>query len=187
MKAASLRTVALIPLVLAAGCGKSNYSKDFSKEPSVGIILQKTEISSGLRQIRWKTDGETTCLKIGGQECYRALPRDANHDSYIYFQIDPSVKTNKVMNLKATIEYFDATPCTLFIEFDSWNKWGGDDGVYTMTPEHLDLTGDQEWKTAEFTLRNARLEGRQNGGADFRIRALHSEFFICSVTIERLE
>ncbi|MDB6108908.1 MAG: hypothetical protein JWR69_658, partial [Pedosphaera sp.] len=115
----------------------------------------------------------------------RLRPEKAFFDSYIYFKIDPSFKTSDRMNLKATVEYFDATPCTFFIEFDGWDQNAKHEGAYSRSEERVRLGGEQRWKTAEFTLKGCRLANRQNGGADVRIRAENSEFFVHSMTIER--
>jgi hypothetical protein len=184
---AFIGTLAIMILVcLGEGCGKRAVgNRDYSKNSSIGIVLGKTSSSFGLTQTRLEGDGITEATKIKGQECQRMRPEKAWYDSYIYFKMDPSFKTGNRMNLKVTVEYFDATPCTFFVEFDGWDANAKKDGAYSRSEERVRLTGDQQWKTAEFTLKEGRFENRQNGGADVRLRVENSEFFVRSVTISK--
>jgi hypothetical protein len=47
------------------------------------------------------------------------------------------------------------------------------------------LTGDKTWKATTFELKDARLLGSQNGGADCRIVAEAKEFAVAKVTVNR--
>jgi hypothetical protein len=179
--------VLLVLVCLAQGCGRkpTHSPANYSKEPSIRITVGKTATSFGLTQSRLEGDGITTAARMGGQDCQRLRPEKALSDSYIYFKVDPTFKSSNSMNLKATVEYFDATPCNFFIEFDGWDSQAKHDGAYSRSEERVRLAGDQQWKMAEFTLKNCRLANRQNGGSDVRIRAANSEFFVRSMTIER--
>jgi hypothetical protein len=182
----------LLVLALAcciAGCGKKKSAKpiDYSQEASIGMIFGKTTNAFGLTQVHLGADGDgyNVPTKIGGQECQMMKPQPDKDSCFLYFTVHPHFKTTNSMNLKASVEYFDATPCEFSIEYDSWKKDGKKEGAYTVSREKIKLTGDQKWKTAQFTLDEARLQGRQNSSADFRLRSERAEFFIRSVTLSR--
>jgi hypothetical protein len=183
----------LRPVLVAAlfccvtGCGQKAppKAKNYAQEESVGIIFTKSINAFGLSQRHLSGDGANTFAKIGGQECQRMNLKPDDDRCFLYFKVDPTFKTAKSMNLQATIEYFDATPCAFSIEYDSWDRKAKKEGAYAPSKEKIRLIGDQKWKTVQFTLKDARLEGRQNSGADFRLRSEGAEFFVRSVFIYR--
>ena len=102
----------------------------------------------------------------------------------MYFQVDDSFKWGRSMNATVTVEYLDAAPGLLGVEFDGEDQTAPQRGAYSHT-EKVALKGDGQWRTARFKLRDARFTGAQNGGADFRLVAEAPEFAVRKVTLTR--
>jgi hypothetical protein len=182
----ALGNVMMAALVcLWVGCTRqAPIPTDFSKTNFVKITLADPAVPEGIYVTSNSGDGRTAPAKMGGKGCRHLEPHKKGLDAYIYFTVAVSFITNKPINLKATVEYFDAAPASFFMEFDGSDAKAKHGGAYSRAEEEVQLTGDQKWKVAKFTLHDCIFEHRQNGGADLRIRVKKSELYIHSVTLE---
>jgi hypothetical protein len=73
------------------------------------------------------------------------------------------------MDATVEVEYFDGSSESLALEYDSHDPKATLDGAYTLCAPSPAPESTRTWKTATFALKNARLENRQNAGADFRL------------------
>jgi len=108
----------------------------------------------------------------------------AGSSVYVYFKVDDSFKWADSMNATLGVEYLDAAPGLLGVEFDGEDLAAPQRGAYSGTKKTA-LKGDRQWKTAAFKLRRACFTGAQNGGADFRLVAEAPEFAVRKVTLRR--
>ena len=146
-----------------------------SATQSVSIVLGEVNQENGLRQVYDVKDGITAPATIDGVAC-RELARPGEM-AKIHFTVDPSFKKG-VMRVWAEVEYFDAAPdSTLSIEYDGPK-------AYTPSKRRVRLKNASEWKTATFELADAEFNGRENGGADFRIIATKPKVFVRRVTLK---
>ncbi len=146
-----------------------------SATQSVSIVLGEVNQEHGLRQVYDEKDGITVPAIIDGVAC-RELARPGEL-AKIHFTVDPSFK-NGVMRVWAEVEYFDTAPdSTLSIEYDGPR-------AYTPSERRVRLKNSSQWKTAVFELTEAEFNGRENGGADFRIIASKPKVFVRRVTLK---
>jgi hypothetical protein len=133
----------------------------------------------GLRLVPWGDGLQAT----ENQESWAGKPF-AGSSVYVYFKVDDSFKWANSMNATLGVEYQDAAPGLLGVEFDGEDLAAPQGGAYSGTKK-LVLKGDRQWKTAAFRLRRACFTGAQNGGADFRLVAEAPEFAVRKVTLRR--
>jgi hypothetical protein len=136
----------------------------------------------GLRLLPFE-DGASAVETRGGQVSWAATA-SAGRSIYAYFQVDDSFKWGRTMNATVGVEYFDAAPGLLGVEFDGADLTAAHRGAYSRTKK-VELKGDRKWKTTSFKVHQAYFTGAQNGGADFRLVAEAPEFAVRSVTLRR--
>ena len=166
-------------MLLAAGCDnkKSGRGKDYAEATTVGITLGKRNLEFGLRQVEW-ADSHPLPASVGGRNCRTTKRTPQTKETFFYFIIDPTFKTNASMNISVEVEYFDATQGRFAIDYH------GAGGPYTASSSKIQ-SRTLAWETAVFVLREARLDNMQNANADFRLRISTPEFFLHKVTICR--
>jgi outer membrane lipoprotein-sorting protein len=152
----------------------------FSSAKSISIKLGPQNKENGLRQIE-NDDGVTAPAAISNKPG-RTLQLPNRKNGYIYFGIDDSFKSNIGQSAKVEVEYFDAAPGMLGLEFDGSDQTAPFSGAYSRSADNIKLNGTGEWKRARFTLDDPRFCNSQNRGADFRL-VLPSGIMIGSVTL----
>lgn len=139
----------------------------YHKAAAVSILMAEKNTERGLQWIE-NEDGKTTPATAGGQPC-RAAQITPQGGTYMYFAVDDSFKLPGTMNGMVFVEYFDAAPGVLGLEYDGSDPAAPFGGAYTRAKEAVKLTGSQTWQTAQFQLPGARFVKSQNRGADFRL------------------
>jgi len=129
-------------------------------------------------------DGKATVREFEGRKAWFAEPFGGGGAAYVYFRIDDSFKSDGITSASVEVEYFDAVPGQLGVEFDGSDTSAPFNGAYSRT-EKIPLAGDKRWKSATFKLEAARFLNSQNGSADFRLTAEAAEFGVCKVTLRR--
>jgi hypothetical protein len=155
----------------------------YSSATTVSVQLGREDKSEGLWRIE-NDDGTTAPATVSGQEC-RALQTGRRGHGYVYFGVDDSFKQANQMNLRLTVEYFDAVPGRLGVDFDGSDRSAPFGGAYTRARETVKLTGSKEWKSAQFSLPGAQLLNSQNRGADLRLVVEAPELQVRRVTLQR--
>jgi hypothetical protein len=147
------------------------------------ISLGDTNRESGLVQFDWP-DGVTAATNLGGLEC-RAFVQTQFGGRYAYFRVDNSFKWADTMDVLVVLDYFDAKPGQLRLEYDGSDLRAPFQGAYTASPVVLTLSGSRTWRKAVFPLDRARFRNSQNGGADFRLNSTAPEFAVQRVQLVR--
>lgn len=101
----------------------------------------------------------------------------------MYFAVDDSFKTGDAKAFTLEVDYFDAAPGKLSVEFDGSDEHAPFSGAYTRASETVRLDGSKTWRTAKFTLKGTRFTNSQNRGADFRLVVEAPEFAVGRVTL----
>lgn len=135
----------------------------------LSIDLGATNHEAGLMQFE-SADGVTVVTNLAGSAC-RALAPTPYGGHFLYLRVDDAFKWAETMELQVVVEFFDAAPGDLSLQFDGSDPNAPFQGAYTPSPEVVKLSGSRAWRTAVFTLRQARLLTRQNGGADLRLES----------------
>ncbi len=152
---------------------------------SVEVVLGKVNTEHGLKLVE-NTDGLTTPASAAGEPC-RESSQGKELGRYIYFQIDDSFKWTRAMSVTVVVDYYDGDSGSFALEYDSHDPTAVMDGAYKDCAEQIALQGTHTWKTARLALPQARFEGSQNGGADFRIVVNTPRLQVRKVAVERQE
>ena len=162
--------------------------EDYALSNSVTIVLGDNEERHGLKHIADQKDGATVVESFEGVSA-RALRRGTSPFLFFYFQIDPSFKQNDASLVRFDVEYL-APPSgttdirTMDIQYDAGGA--GDPGKYREAKSMIRLADLKGWQKATFRTRgDAAFSNRQNGGADFRIRARAPLLYVRRVTVTR--
>jgi hypothetical protein len=170
-----------------AGLFKQGWTPPWPRGPYTGARLVSAapggqNESSGLRLVSVE-DGAPIVQGRDGQASWLAKPVPGR-SAYVYLQVDDSFKWGRSMNATVAVDYLDAAPGLLGVEFDGEDMTASQGGAYSRT-EKIVLKGDRQWKTAGFKVRHACFTGSQNAGADFRLVAEAPEFAVRKVTLTR--
>jgi len=155
----------------------------YSDAKSVGITLGAENRESGLKQID-NEDGQTAPAHFG-QRFARVVKSAPGQGRYLYFAADDSFKAGDTTAFRLEVEYFDAGPGRLSVEFDGSDENAPFSGAYTRAPESVQLAGAKSWQKAVFSLKGAKLSNGQNRGADLRLVIEAPEFAVGSVKLSR--
>ncbi len=149
----------------------------------LNIWLDSTNREEGLKQFDL-ADGLTTPMTVADSPC-RGGQRASIPGQYIYFKMDDSFKWAPKMDVSVVVEYFDAQPGSLSLEFDGSDQYAPFAGAYSPCATKVALTGTKTWKAATFALTDAVFNNSQNGGADFRLNVGAAEFYVRKVQVLR--
>ena len=155
----------------------------YSDAKSVNITLGPVNRETGLRQIE-NEDGQTAPARLGERNA-RAVRRAPGQGHYLYFAVDDSFKASDTTAFKLEVEYFDAGPGQLSVEFDGSDESAPFSGAYTRATEIVALNGGKTWQKSAFTLQGAKFNNSQNRGADFRLVVEAPTFAVGRVTLSR--
>ena len=147
----------------------------------MSITLGAENREAGLKQID-NEDGQTAPAVFDDRTA-RAVQSTKNSGRYIYFAVDDSFKFGDATGFTLEVEYFDAAPGRLSVEFDGSDESAPFNGADTRAPECVNLAGTKSWRKATFSLKHTRFTNAQNRGADFRLVAEASEFAVRSVKL----
>jgi hypothetical protein len=150
---------------------------------SVTVELDRTNLEHGLKQVP-NEDGQSAPDVHAGKSC-RATSLSPLQGSYLYFQIDDSFKWAQSMKVNVEVEYVDCSGGSFGVQYDSHDQSATLDGAYKDSANRVVLQGTGVWKTATFSLEDARFDGRQNGSADFRIATDAPRLLVRKVTVTR--
>lgn len=129
-------------------------------------------------------DGQMRPGKAADRDAWFGQPFRGAGGCYLYFKVDDSFKQDALMNARLEVEYFDAAPGRLLVEYDGSDTSAPLNGAYTRS-QSVALAGDKRWKNATLRLSAARFLNSQNGGADFRLTAETSQFAVGKLTLKR--
>jgi hypothetical protein len=164
---------------------KAGWSPPWPKGPFTGA--KSVEFTAGADrpggiQLVIHEDGITDKQTVAASPAVVSKPSQGS--GYIYFRVDDTFKWDGQMRLTAEVEYYDASPGWLGMEYDGSDSRAPVRGAYTRTTR-IQLKGTHQWKKARFTLEKARLTNSENGGADLRIVSEAPEVAVRKVTLVR--
>jgi hypothetical protein len=159
--------------IITAPAGAQNYSTS----EWVSIDLGSVNRENGLTQLSDITDGPSVATNLLGREC-RYFYKPRNRQAHCYLKIDPTFKHGESMNVRVVVDFYDATPGALDIDYDGPTKHYNSAG-------RKPLQGDHTWKTEEFHLKGCKFRNGQNQGADFRLRSVARELYVRRVVVFR--
>ncbi len=129
-------------------------------------------------------DCRTVATELAGRPCRRM------EGMYMLFSADGGIASGgRHPAVVVEVDYLDQGDGAFFLEYDSLDE------TVLKVPERpgafketlgWELTGSGEWRTATFTLSDARFGGRCNGG-DFRITSPGEPLAVAAVRVRRAE
>ena len=130
-------------------------------------------------------DGRSRLVTIDGAEALRSAPNEYSDSRYLYFRVADPFIFNGTTPVEIAVEYLDDAGGAFELQYDSSDREAPHLGAYKPAAM-TDGGGDGKWKTGTWLLPDARFGNRQNGLADFRLRATGIDLTVRKVTIRRL-
>ena len=155
----------------------SHDSYDKAKEVSAA-----PERSDGLDAV-YVDDGQFTIEHRDGA-AFWLLPAAAIA-KYLYIDAASNFYRPGQGPLEIEVEYRDVGGLQFGLEYDSTDAAASFGGVYKALPQRLQATGSDTWRKSVFRVPDARFQGGQNGGADFRFFYTGGRFEVRRVVVRR--
>lgn len=165
-------------------------SADASQDEIAGLFNAEADevfvdVSAGERYGMKYPEGTSTYKIVDNNGEHFGL--QAINEALTFTITDPNVKAAEKVTM--TISYWDIGTRSFSIQYnasrpDNWEELNPDSFyTYYSTPA-FEMFDTGELITIEIPIENAAFEGKQNGGADFRIRANYiSDFYVESISV----
>ena len=157
----------------------------FSDSRSVSIRFDGSPMTDGLRWVDWE-DGQVERVGDGREACWRLLPSEVG-GTYLYLRVDDSFRWEGRQDLTVTVEVIRSKGSDFDIQFDGSDLEAPLAGAYSLARSAAPRQSIDEGEVFQVELKEARFLNSQNGGADFRIRRLHGDLCLRSVTLTKLD
>ncbi len=127
-------------------------------------------------------DGQTEMVEIDSRPALHALKKAKNQDNpFAYFHVHDGLTETEQVSYPMTVRLTlcDTTAGKVLVQYAGYQD------SYQNTSAQA-LTGDGQWKTLEFQIRDARFDNSQHGGADLRVAGKDgAELYLDKVEVER--
>jgi hypothetical protein len=139
--------------------GSSRHNPELFAAPGEACGLHPLHLS----------DGPFQSAEVGGISCWRTPKHQPPR--YLYFDADDGFHAggSGASPVEIEIYFLDVGEGQLVLQYDSLDEAAPHSGAYKDHPRTVRRAGSGEWRKAVFLIEDARFEGRQNSGADFRI------------------
>lgn len=149
-----------------AGVVPPRPATPYTGAASVSATLGPEDEAKGLERVDAE-DGRSEPTAAAGKPARRPT-KGVDAGRYLYFRADDGFKEAPPMRVVVEVDYLDAARGKMALQYDSTDAKAAMGGTYKEAAS-VNLAGSGGWKTARFELPDARLDGAQNGGADFRL------------------
>lgn len=130
-------------------------------------------------------DGPVNVEEVGGESCWRA--GGGGRTRYLYFDADGEFIEGAGGSLVIEVAYEAAGVGQVLLEYDSRDPKAPLEGAYKAHPDVLKRGQGTGWAVATWHVADARCEGSQNGGADFRLAVIGDALRVKQVRVKRSE
>ncbi|MHB1455672.1 MAG: beta-galactosidase [Armatimonadota bacterium] len=121
-------------------------------------------------------DGQWQKTSIDGRDAVTLVPGTTPQSSYMYFQVNPDVRTNIGSDFYLTVDiYADGFRLVPVVYNTAQSPYAG--------TSSFTVVGNGQWQKAVAHITGAKLSASQNGGADFRFHG--SDIKIANVEISK--
>jgi len=141
-------------------------SAAFGAGPVAWVELGAINIEHGLSLLDG-ADGRNMHAVVEGSSCRVNVDDRGEFTQHFYFDYNPAASRLK-RPVYITVEYFDEGFGVFQIQYDSADLTAQMRGVYKEGNAEI-LLDSRKWRKVTFELVDARFDGRQNMGADFRL------------------
>ncbi|MBE0429228.1 MAG: O-antigen ligase family protein [Thermoleophilia bacterium] len=149
---------------------------DFLRLEKVWTHLGEIRVEEGLAWTETR-DGPYTVVK---GEAGGITPIN----KFLYFNVGDDFYRGERGSVTVIVRFFDQGRGAMHVEYDSWDENANEGGVYALSG-YVQKADSRTRTSAAFFLADARLDGRQNGGADFRIVDDDSQVIIDEVILQK--
>jgi hypothetical protein len=126
-------------------------------------------------------------VRIVTQEGAKYWQVPAHQPPYcLYFDVAETFFRAGSSTLEVELEYLDRGQGRIVLEYDSTRKDAPLEGAYTRHPLVIERADSGQWRKAIWRLDEARLGGRQNGGADLRFYCAGDALLARAARVRRL-
>ncbi|MFZ5815084.1 MAG: copper amine oxidase N-terminal domain-containing protein [Bacillota bacterium] len=143
--------------------------QDFNAAQFVYISLGTVNDEQGIRLIDGQPDGLTEALPEGGR---RSMPNTIGPDRFIYFDVHDSYIRGGFNKVIMTVTYEDVGLTPIELEYDAYDVVNPGNKADEWVKKRVTVAvrnNSLGVKTARIVLEDARFDGNQPGGADFRL------------------
>lgn len=144
-------------------------ARDFRNAQFVHIALGTPNQEMGIRLIEGQPDGLSQGAESGGR---RAVANAVGPNRYLYFDVDDTYIRGGFNQVVMTITYDDVGLTPIDLEYDAYDVVNPANKADAWVKKRVNValrTNSGAVKTARVVLDDARFDGNQPGGADFRL------------------
>lgn len=156
-------------------------SGKYARAESVSIALAERLQSSGLELFDCE-DGKTHAVTLKGKQA-RQTTKTQHGGRYIYFDVDDAFFFQDEGGVEVEVEYYDASPGPLVLEYDSSDAKAPHAGAFKARTVATQ-GGKGDWRTARVQLGDAAFSGRANGG-DLRFSVPGGDAVLAGCTVRK--
>jgi len=155
----------LMACVLASTAGLA-LTGSAAAEPAARVELGSINVEHGLSCLNAR-DGQNEPATVGGEDCRRNVLTSDPPSRHFYFDYHPAAGRLR-RPVYVTVEYFDEGFGAFRIQYDSADLGAPERGACKDGAAEV-LLDSRKWRKVTFELPDARFDGRQSLGADFRL------------------
>ena len=149
----------------------------------VSTDFTKTAEPAAIQWVEWP-DGRSELTVKEGVPC-RTFETEPDGISYLYFRVHDSFRWLGSLDLKLQVVAETGIDAMFDVQFDGSDTTAPVAGAYTSAPLLRKSRISPRVTAYEFDLRDARFLNAQNGGSDFRLRKLHGEICVHSMSLSK--
>lgn len=146
-------------------------TQDFREAQFVYLSLGATNEEEGLRLIEGQPDGISQTVESGGR---RMVANTLGPDRYLYVDVHDTYMRGGFNQVIMTVTYDDVGLTPIDLEYDAYDVINPSNKADAWVKKRVGVavrTNSGAIKTARVVLDDARFDGNQPGGADFRLVA----------------
>lgn len=136
----------------------------------VQVMLGQPDVEQGIRLIDGQPDGLTQpSTEFGGRQ---SLPNQIGQERFFYFDLADTYFRAGQNKVQMTVTYRDIGLTPIYLEYDAFDPFRPQSRAPEVTRKRVTVaarSNSEGSKTAFLSLDDARFDGGQPGGADFRI------------------
>lgn len=173
--------VAFVALLLPTAGGAAEpgpaapvQQQNYQGAQYVQVTLGALNTEEGVRLLEGQPDGLTEALTDGRgrKSVVNPTVTPAPAERYFYFDVADTYVRGGHSTVRMAVSYQDVGLTPIYLEYDSFDPLRPQARVDEVTRKRVAVanrTNTENWKTAFVELPDARFDGTQPGGADFRI------------------
>ncbi|MBI2301745.1 MAG: hypothetical protein HYU66_22815 [Armatimonadetes bacterium] len=158
------------------------YRPEDSRYAALRELVGRPDLAADLWPV-WVNDGPFSVDEQAGARCWKLPAHQPPY--YLYFAVHDAFYRAGRGPLTLAVEYLDSGGGRFGLQYDSTDAAAPHEGAYKDAPETVTRANTGQWRTARWTLADARLDNRQNGDADFRLFNPGGDLYVRAVRLRK--